>query len=95
VLESLVRDRSTYYGYPYSGIRTGRWLYVEYETGDRELYDLTNDPDQLESLATDPAYATTVAYLARKLDGLADCAGPACRKSVGPVPAPATKKGSE
>jgi arylsulfatase A-like enzyme len=92
VIESLVRDRSTYYGYPYSAIRTGRWLYVEYETGDRELYDLTNDPEQLESLAEDPEYAPTVAYLAKELDQLADCAGPDCRQRVGPVPAPATKQ---
>jgi arylsulfatase A-like enzyme len=92
VIESLVRDRSTFYGYPYSAIRTGRWLYVEYETGDRELYDLTNDPDQLDSLASDPAYAPTVAYLAKALDRLADCAGPDCRRRVGPVPAPATDR---
>ncbi len=51
VIESLVRDRSTYYGFPYSAIRTGRWLYAEYETGDRELYDLHADPEQLESRA--------------------------------------------
>ena len=44
VIESLVRDRSTYYGYPYRAIRTGRWLYVAYSTGDRELYDLRRRP---------------------------------------------------
>ncbi len=99
VIESLVRDRSTYYGFPYRAIRTGRWLYVEYETGDRELYDLHNDPEQLDSRAADPAYEPTVAYLSRALDRLRDCAGPDCRERLGPVPAPATakagKKGGE
>ncbi len=89
VIESLVRDRSTYYGFPYSAIRTGRWLYVEYETGDLELYDLQADPEQLDSRAADPAYAGTVSYLAKALERLADCAGSECRQAVGPVPAPA------
>ena len=95
VLESLVRDRSTYYGYPYSAIRTGRWLYVEYETGDLELYDLHADPEQLDSRAADPDYAPTVDYLAKQLDRLRDCAGPECREHVGPVPVPAVKRGGE
>jgi arylsulfatase A-like enzyme len=94
VIESLVRDRSTYYGFPYSAVRTGRWLYVEYETGDRELYDLANDPEQLESQAANPAYGPTVAYLADALAKLRDCAGADCRESVSPVPAPNLKRGS-
>jgi N-acetylglucosamine-6-sulfatase len=35
---------------PYSGIRTDRYLYVEYENGWRELYDLRFDPWQLRNL---------------------------------------------
>jgi N-acetylglucosamine-6-sulfatase len=91
VIESLVRDRSTYYGYPYRAIRTGRWLYVEYSTGDRELYDLESDPDELDSRATDPKYTPTVDYLAKALDRLQDCEGQECRAPVGPVPAPQPK----
>ncbi len=49
LLESLVRDGSTYYGYPYAAIRSGHFLYVAYENGDEELYNLARDPDQLRS----------------------------------------------
>ena len=32
-------------------VRTSRYAYVEYETGETELYDLIEDPDQLENIA--------------------------------------------
>lgn len=35
----------------------GYWHYVEYTNGERELYDLANDPWELENLALDPALA--------------------------------------
>jgi len=78
LLESLVRDRSTYYGYPYSAIRAGHFLYVRYDTGDEELYNLVKDPYELESLADDPAYADKKASLANALARLRDCRGNAC-----------------
>ena len=62
----------------YRAIRTARWLYVEYRGGQRELYDLDQDPHQLESLHRDPAYARLEALLARRVTLLAQCAGPAC-----------------
>ena len=51
------------------GLRTtGRydetpWVYTEYETGERELYDLRADPWQLEDLSGRPRYAATEAAL--------------------------------
>jgi N-acetylglucosamine-6-sulfatase len=62
----------------YRAIRTNRWLYVEYRGGMRELYDLDQDPHQLRSLHRVKAYARLRARLARRLDRLARCAGPAC-----------------
>ena len=41
--------------------------YVEYETGERELYDLGRDPYQLENRAHDPAYTARRTRLARRL----------------------------
>ena len=50
----MVRDRSTYYAQPYAAIRSGHFLYVDYATGDEELYNLARDPDQLRSVAGEP-----------------------------------------
>ena len=66
LIESLVRDRSTFYGYPYRAIRTERHLYVEYSTGDLELYDLARDPFELESRADAPDYTDTRRDLAQE-----------------------------
>jgi arylsulfatase A-like enzyme len=54
----------------YFGIRTPSWTYVEYATGERELYDLVADPYQLQNLAKDPAYATIRLDLAKRLSQL-------------------------
>ena len=54
----------------YCGVRTnddpdipGRWMYVRYDTGEEELYDLTADPWQLSSLDKDPGHAAQLASL--------------------------------
>jgi N-acetylglucosamine-6-sulfatase len=63
----------------YAAIRSPNWLYTEYVNGDRELYDLAHDPDELTSLHADPRYVRTQADLARRLTRLRLCAGPNCR----------------
>jgi N-acetylglucosamine-6-sulfatase len=60
-------------------IRTERYMYAEHSTGERELYDLANDPYELQSLQDHPAYATVEALLAERLHQLQDCAGTSCR----------------
>ena len=88
LIESPVPDRSTDDGYPYAAIRTDRYLYVDYETGEEELYDLREDPFQLENRASDPAFEATKRALARRLDQLRDCAGTECDQPIGHIPAP-------
>jgi arylsulfatase A-like enzyme len=39
---------------PYIALQTKRYLYVEYENGWRELYDLRRDPWELDNIAGDP-----------------------------------------
>jgi N-acetylglucosamine-6-sulfatase len=63
----------------YTAVHTDRYVYAEYDTGERELYDLQTDPDELQSRHDDPAYAQIQAELARRLAKLRDCAGAACR----------------
>jgi arylsulfatase A-like enzyme len=62
----------------FQGLRTATMTYVEYATGERELYDLTTDPYQLQNLAAtaDPALLAT---LHERLDSLRNCAGDTCR----------------
>jgi len=64
-----VRD-AAYIEPPGSGwdaLRTPTFKYVEYGTGDRELYDLAHDPFEMQNLAHVPAQAPTVASLSARL----------------------------
>lgn len=54
----------------YSAVRTEDHLYVEYENGWRELYDLTSDPYQIENLAGEPGSAALERELAGRLAAL-------------------------
>jgi hypothetical protein len=64
----------------YLGVRTDRYLYAQYGTGEQELYDLRNDPFELQNSAGNPIYGRVTASLQRLLSGLAGCAGRSCRQ---------------
>jgi len=51
-------------------VRTATWKYVEYSTGEVELYDLVNDPYELINLAGQGKYADIQAGLAARLEML-------------------------
>jgi N-acetylglucosamine-6-sulfatase len=63
----------------YQGVRTDRYLYANYGTGEQELYDLRNDPFELQNAVGNPAYSRVKASLQALFGGLADCAGRRCR----------------
>ncbi|MCO5324034.1 MAG: sulfatase [Nocardioidaceae bacterium] len=67
-----------------SGIRTGRFKYIRYSTGEEEFYDLLNDPNELESLHNDPAYADIKAQLITVWQNRRACAGDPCRAPLPP-----------
>lgn len=71
----------------YRAVRAKDWLYAEYSSGDRELYDLVADPDQLVNVVSDPSYAATVVQLSGWLRILESCKGPTCAE-VGSLDAP-------
>ena len=54
----------------FSAVRNADWKYVEYSTGEKELYDLKNDPYELENIADKPAYAEIQSQLKIRLDEL-------------------------
>jgi arylsulfatase A-like enzyme len=67
----------------FRGIRTRRFKYIEYiNTGERELYDLRNDPCELDN-AFGTADPGLVARLAARLEQLATCSGAGCRVADG------------
>jgi N-acetylglucosamine-6-sulfatase len=63
----------------FEAIRTERYKYVEYNTGEKELYDLQSDPFELRNRHGAPAYASVEAQLATRLHKLQNCAGASCR----------------
>ena len=52
----------------WAGLRNERWKYVRYWTGEEELYDLVNDPYELNSRHDDPGLATVKASLSARVD---------------------------
>jgi N-acetylglucosamine-6-sulfatase len=67
---------------PYRAIRTKDRLWVEYPSGEQELYDLREDPDELTSLH-EPAPDDLKEELSSKLDKLRNCSREGCRKAEG------------
>lgn len=68
----------------YRVLVTLTFRYIEYENGERELYDLTRDPDELDNLAQgvmpgDLATSRDLAPLATALAALGECAGTTCQ----------------
>ncbi len=51
----------------FDAVRTPEWKYVEYSTGEKELYDLVNDPYELTNIAGKGKYADIQAELAKRL----------------------------
>ena len=74
LLEGLEGNRATY-----TAVRTERWLWVEYDDGARELYDLEQDPLQLRSRHGAKAFKGVREELAERLAQLRRCAGESCR----------------
>ncbi len=64
------------------GVRTGRYLYVEHASRDKELYDMRRDPRQLDNLVDVPRYRALRRTLAAELDRLRTCAGAECSQPL-------------
>ena len=64
----------------FQAVRTETHKYVEHENGEKELYDLANDPYELENVyeTADPAL---VEDLKARLEALRDCSGDGCREA--------------
>lgn len=70
----------------YVGIRYGAWKYIEWPSGEKELYDITKDQYELNNLARDKNYAPIRNFLRNHLFELKDCSGRTCRENLPPIP---------
>jgi arylsulfatase A-like enzyme len=70
----------------YVGIRLGPYKYVEYQTGERELYHLTRDPAELHNKAGLPKWNDVQIYMDFVLSEMRGCRAADCRAIQEPWP---------
>ncbi|HEX5593327.1 MAG TPA: sulfatase [Solirubrobacterales bacterium] len=70
----------------YEGIRLGPYKYIEWPNGEKELYDITKDPNELNNIVKVPNFFPIRAYLHAQLIRLETCVGRTCRESAPPFP---------
>lgn len=75
----LLLEGGTNSGLTYTALRNYRWKWVDHGNGERELYDLENDPEELANRAADPALAPLRSAMSARLAALRACAGRSCR----------------
>ncbi len=62
----------------WSALRSPTGIYVEYKTGELELYDLVGDPFQIDSLHQNPDFAPLISQLSDRLGQIKNCRGAEC-----------------
>jgi N-acetylglucosamine-6-sulfatase len=70
----------------YEGIRLGPYKYIEWPNGEKELYDINKDPNELNNIVRVPNFFPIRAYLHAQLIRLEACVGHVCRESAPPFP---------
>jgi N-acetylglucosamine-6-sulfatase len=74
----------------YEGIRLGPFKYIAWPSGEKELYDINKDPNELNNIVRVPNYFPVRNLLHREMRRLEDCVGRTCQE-VGPK-VPLTRK---
>ncbi len=64
----------------YEGIRLGPYKYIEWPDGEKELYDITKDPFELNNKIRDKNFAPIRAFLHAQLIRLEECSGRTCQE---------------
>jgi arylsulfatase A-like enzyme len=82
----------------FRALRSENTMFAEYETGERELYDLRTDRHQISNIARNTPKALLREY-SRRLDALVACAGSECSRledePLSKRPGKATAKGED
>jgi N-acetylglucosamine-6-sulfatase len=78
----------------HKSVHTQQYMFTEYDTGERELYDLSADPYQLQSISRTANSEQLYSTLESRLNALRACSGEACRSAewgtTTPPPPPTT-----
>lgn len=70
----------------YAGIRLGPYKYIAWPTGEKELYNINRDPNELNSLHKIPNFFPIRNFLHRQMQLLIDCVGRTCREVTPKLP---------
>ncbi|MCL4507927.1 MAG: sulfatase-like hydrolase/transferase [Chloroflexi bacterium] len=82
ILSALALDTSR----PMYMLRTGRWKYNRYVAGEAELYDMEEDPAELNNLAWDLARQALCQELSTRMDALIGAEAARCQQERQPLP---------
>jgi arylsulfatase A-like enzyme len=70
----------------YEGIRLGPYKYIAWPDGEKELYDINRDPNELNNIVRIPNFFPVRNSMHRELRRLEDCDGRFCRQVATSVP---------
>jgi len=70
----------------YAGIRLGPYKYIAWPSGEKELYNINRDPNELNSLHEVPNFFPIRNFLHRQMKKLIDCVGRVCREVTPKLP---------
>ena len=64
----------------YYGIRLGAYKYIEWPDGEKELYDINKDPNELNNLVRNPNFFPIRDFMHQELERLEECSGRTCQE---------------
>jgi arylsulfatase A-like enzyme len=70
----------------YEGIRLGPYKYIAWPSGEKELYDINKDPNELNNIAKMPNFYPIRNFLHRQLRRFENCSGRECREVTPELP---------
>jgi arylsulfatase A-like enzyme len=70
----------------YEGIRLGPYKYIAWPDGEKELYDINRDPNELNNIAKIPNFFPIRNFLHEELRRLEDCVGRECSQPTPKLP---------
>ena len=70
----------------YEGIRLGPYKYIAWPTGEKELYNINKDPNELNNIAKVPNFYPIRNFMHRQMTAFIDCVGRGCREVTPKLP---------